>query len=48
MNYFYLNSIKNKWEQVYNCDFLTNKKEVKLYDYCEETNSIIWIGIGLY
>lgn len=37
----------NKWEiaNIYN---LTNSRQIKLYDYCEETNSMIWIGTGIY
>ena len=47
MNYFILN-YANKWEQILNCNYLSNKKEIKLYDYCEETNSMICIGTGIY
>ena len=47
MNYFILN-YANKWQQILNYNYLSNKKEVKLYDYCEKTNSMIWIGTGIY
>ena len=45
MKYFTLQN--NKWEvaNVYN---LEKSRQVNLYDFCEKTQKMVFVGIGLY
>ena len=44
MKYFTIQN--NKWEiaNIYN---LTNSRQIKLYDFCNKTQEMVFVGIGL-